>query len=265
MGRRRRLDANPAAATRLRYHRRGRRGHDNHCRDREQHAETGRTRVPAPALHLELEVDRRRELVGDGVAQLAQAIRELVPRARHASRNPSRSLASPPRQQRLHGSERDVEDAGDVLVRSVVVVAQHDRGALAHRESAQRDEQGVARHDVDGMHDERGQVDGPLVPRHHLLVTEVRLGEVGDGAREVRGERVGLAQRVELGRDPHERLLHQILGQLALTGEHQREPQRRGRVGAIQPVEQHLVADCQWGDRLHDFQTLDPPLRVSHF
>ena len=44
-------------------------------------------------------------------------------------------------------------------MRRVVVVAQDDRRPLAHGEAAQRDQQGVARDDVDGVDDEGSHVD----------------------------------------------------------------------------------------------------------
>ncbi len=64
------------------------------------------------------------------------------------SREPARDL-------RLHGAQGDLEHARDLLLRHVVVVAQHERGALLHGQAAECNEQRVTRGDVDGLDDER--------------------------------------------------------------------------------------------------------------
>ena len=77
-----------------------------------------------------------------------------------------------------------------------------------------------------------------LVARGDVLMTEVRLGEVGDGAREVCAERRGITQRVELGRDANEGLLDEVFREGAIAGEHQCKAKRPRRVRAVQPVEE---------------------------
>ena len=60
--------------------------------------------------------------------------------------------------------------------------ARRRRGALLHRQPTERHEHHVAHRDVDRVGDERALVDRALVTRGDVLMTEVRLGEVGDGA-----------------------------------------------------------------------------------
>jgi hypothetical protein len=93
------------------------------------------------------------------------------------------------------------------------------------------------------------------VARDDLLVAEVGLRQVGDRACQVCAERVLFSQRVELGGDTNERFLHEVLGELSLPRQHEREAQRYRCVYAIEPVEQELVAHLQRRDRLHDDQT----------
>jgi hypothetical protein len=126
-------------------------------------------------------------------------------------------------------------------------------------EATQGDQWRVARDDVDRM-DERADVDRTLVSRHDLLMTEVRLGEIAT-ARSTHRTLPALAVcQLSAART---NVVRGSSDSFALAGQHQRAQCRR-RVRTVQTVEQHLIADCQRGDRLHDFRRSTCP-QVSHF